>query len=214
MTDSVLAKRVAKELLKIKAVFLRPNEPFTWASGIKSPIYCDNRMTLAYPKSRRIIAEGMSQIIKEYFPTCEVIMGAATGGIPHAILTAEILNMPVGYVRSDSKLHGRNNQIEGATVESKNVIIIEDLISTAGSSVDVAIALKEAKANVLAIISIFTYNLQRGVDKLRSANIINISLSDINTLVDVALDEQYINQKEKEMTLKFIANPSDISWLD
>jgi orotidine 5'-phosphate decarboxylase subfamily 1/orotate phosphoribosyltransferase len=211
--DRNLAISVAKELLDIKAVFLRPSEPFTWASGIKSPIYCDNRMTLANPTSRKIIANGMASVIKRYFPTCEVIMGAATGGIPHATLTAELLNLPSGYVRSDLKSHGRNNQIEGASVNSKKVIVIEDLISTAGSSVEVAKALIEAGATVLAIISIVTYNLKSGIEKLKESKLINISLCDINVLVDVAMDQGYISLKQKEMTLKFVNDPNDSLWM-
>ncbi|MDR0751401.1 MAG: orotate phosphoribosyltransferase [Christensenellaceae bacterium] len=213
MCDRNLAISVAKELLDIKAVFLRPSEPFTWASGIKSPIYCDNRMTLANPTSRKIIANGMASVIKRYFPTCEVIMGAATGGIPHATLTAELLNLPSGYVRSDLKSHGRNNQIEGASVNSKKVIVIEDLISTAGSSVEVAKALIEAGATVLAIISIVTYNLKSGIEKLKESKLINISLCDINVLVDVAMDQGYISLKQKEMTLKFVNDPNDSLWM-
>jgi orotidine 5'-phosphate decarboxylase subfamily 1/orotate phosphoribosyltransferase len=207
-----LAKKIAENLLKIKAVFVRPSEPFTWASGIKSPIYCDNRMTMAYPEIRKLIAMGMSQIIKNLFPTCSIIMGAATGGIPHATLVAQLLDLPLGYVRADAKKHGRTNQIEGATVVNQDVVIIEDLISTAGSSIDVATALRQAGANVLAIVSIFTYNLQKGLDRLGSEDILNISLSDINTLVDVAVDHNYITPNERKMTLQFIADPDNPQW--
>ena len=171
-----LAKEVAKNLLKINAVFLKPNDPFTWASGIKSPIYCDNRLTLSYPETRKVVENGLAEVIKEYFPTCEVIMGTSTAGIPHAAYVSDILDMPMGYVRGGAKDHGRGNQIEGVVPVGKNVVVIEDLISTAGSSIEVVDVLREAGCNVLGIASIFTYNLQKGKDKLAQANVINHSL--------------------------------------
>ena len=171
-----LAYEVASSLLKIKAVFLRPNEPFTWASGIKSPIYCDNRLTLSYPKIRDIVENGLAELIKEYYPTCEVVMGTSTAGIPHAAYVSSILNLPMGYVRGGAKDHGRGNQIEGVVPKGKNVVVIEDLISTAGSSIEVVNILKEAGCNVLGIASIFSYELKKGIDRLKEANVINHSL--------------------------------------
>lgn len=205
---------VAKELLKIKAVFLRPNEPFTWASGIKSPIYCDNRLTLSYVDTRNIIENGLAQIIKQYYPTCEVIMGTSTAGIAHAAYVSDILGLPMGYVRGGAKDHGRGNQIEGVVPEGKNVVVIEDLISTAGSSIEVVEVLREAKANVLGIASIFTYGLQKGIDRLNSANVINHSLSNFEVLVKVAAEEKYISHSDIEKVLKFQKKPNDSSWMD
>ena len=209
-----LAKEVAKNLLKINAVFLKPNEPFTWASGIKSPIYCDNRLTLSYPETRKVVENGLAEVIKEYFPTCEVIMGTSTAGIPHAAYVSDILDMPMGYVRGGAKDHGRGNQIEGVVPVGKNVVVIEDLISTAGSSIEVVDVLREAGCNVLGIASIFTYNLQKGKDKLAQANVINHSLSNFETLVEVAAEENYISKDDIKKVLKFQSNPSDPSWMD
>ena len=209
-----LAKEVAKNLLKINAVFLKPNDPFTWASGIKSPIYCDNRLTLSYPETRKVVENGLAEVIKEYFPTCEVIMGTSTAGIPHAAYVSDILDMPMGYVRGGAKDHGRGNQIEGVVPVGKNVVVIEDLISTAGSSIEVVDVLREAGCNVLGIASIFTYNLQKGKDKLAQANVINHSLSNFETLVEVAAEENYISKDDIKKILKFQSNPSDPSWMD
>ena len=209
-----LAKEVAKNLLKINAVFLKPNDPFTWASGIKSPIYCDNRLTLSYPETRKVVENGLAEVIKEYFPTCEVIMGTSTAGIPHAAYVSDILDMPMGYVRGGAKDHGRGNQIEGVVPVGKNVVVIEDLISTAGSSIEVVDVLREAGCNVLGIASIFTYNLQKGKDKLSQANVINHSLSNFETLVEVAAEENYISKDDIKKVLKFQSNPSDPSWMD
>ena len=167
-----LERIVARNLLKIKAVFLRPNEPFTWASGIKSPIYCDNRLTLSYVETRKVVEEGLAEIIRNHFPTCEVVMGTSTAGIPHAAYVSEILNLPMGYVRGGAKDHGRGNQIEGVVPVGKNVVVIEDLISTAGSSIEVVNILREAGCNVLGIASIFTYNLKKGTERLQAANVI------------------------------------------
>ncbi len=209
-----LAKEVAKNLLKINAVFLKPNDPFTWASGIKSPIYCDNRLTLSYPETRKVVENGLAEVIKEYFPTCEVIMGTSTAGIPHAAYVSDILDMPMGYVRGGAKDHGRGNQIEGVVPVGKNVVVIEDLISTAGSSIEVVDVLREAGCNVLGIASIFTYNLQKGKDKLAQANVINHSLSNFETLVEVAAEENYISKDDIKKVLKFQSNPSDPSWME
>ena len=209
-----LAIEVAKNLLKIKAVFLKPNDPFTWASGIKSPIYCDNRLTLSYPETRKVVENGLAEIIKEYYPTCEVIMGTSTAGIAHAAYVSDILDMPMGYVRGGAKDHGRGNQIEGVVPVGKDVVVIEDLISTAGSSIEVVEVLREAGANVLGIASIFTYNLQKGIDRLATANVINHSLSNFNVLAEVAAEENYISATDLAKVLKFQKNPSDASWME
>ncbi len=209
-----LAVNVAKNLLKIKAVFLKPNDPFTWASGIKSPIYCDNRLTLSYPETRRVVENGLAEVIKQYFPTCEVVMGTSTAGIAHAAYVSELLDLPMGYVRGGAKDHGRGNQIEGVVPVGKDVVVIEDLISTGGSSIEVVEVLREAGCNVLGIASIFTYNLKKGIDKLASANVINHSLSNFETLVKVAAEENYISESDIKKVLKFQQNPSDPSWME
>lgn len=209
-----LAYEVAYSLLKIKAVFLRPNEPFTWASGIKSPIYCDNRLTLSYPEIRDIIENGLVELIKEYYPTCEVVMGTSTAGIPHAAYVSSILNLPMGYVRGGAKDHGRGNQIEGVVPKGKNVVVIEDLISTAGSSIEVVNILKEAGCNVLGIASIFSYELKKGIDRLKEADVINHSLSNFTTLIEVSNQMGYIEEKDVSKIKKFQNNPSDPSWMD
>ena len=209
-----LERIVARNLLKIKAVFLKPNDPFTWASGIKSPIYCDNRLTLSHVEVRKVVEEGLASIIKEHFPTCEVVMGTSTAGIPHAAYVSEILNLPMGYVRGGAKDHGRGNQIEGVVPVGKNVVVIEDLISTAGSSIEVVNILREAGCNVLGIASIFTYNLKKGTERLEAANVINHSLSNFEVLARVAADENYIAQEDFAKVLKFQQNPSDPSWMD
>ncbi len=200
---SNLEKQVAKALLSIKAVFLRPNDPFTWASGIKSPIYCDNRLTLSYPEIRKLIENGLASIIKENYPECEVVMGTSTAGIPHAAIVSEILNLPMGYVRGENKSHGRNNKIEGVVPTGKKVVVIEDLISTGGSSIEVVNALREVGADVLGIASIFTYGLPKGIEKLQAANCKNVSLSNFNVLAEVALEEGYINQEEYKIVKEF-----------
>ena len=212
--NNQLAIEVAKNLLKIKAVFLKPNDPFTWASGIKSPIYCDNRLTLSYPKTRKVVEDGLASVIKTYFPTCEVVMGTSTAGIAHAAYVSDILNLPMGYVRGGAKDHGRGNQIEGVVPVGKDVVVIEDLISTGGSSIEVVEVLREAGCNVLGIASIFTYNLQKGLDKLASANVIYHSLSNFETLVKVAAEENYISEADIAKILKFQQNPSDPSWME
>ena len=209
-----LAYEVASSLLKIKAVFLRPNEPFTWASGIKSPIYCDNRLTLSYPEIRDIIENGLAELIKEFYPTCEVVMGTSTAGIPHAAYVSSILNLPMGYVRGGAKDHGRGNQIEGVVPKGKNVVVIEDLISTAGSSIEVVNILKEAGCNVLGIASIFSYELKKGIERLKEANVINHSLSNFTTLIEVSNQMGYIEEKDVSKIKKFQNNPSDPSWME
>ena len=205
---------VAENLLKIKAVFLRPNDPFTWASGIKSPIYCDNRLTLSYIDTRKVVEEGLAELIRKYYPTCEVVMGTSTAGIPHAAYVSEILNLPMGYVRGGAKDHGRGNQIEGVVPVGKNVVVIEDLISTAGSSIEVVNILREAGCNVLGIASIFTYNLKKGIDRLQEANIENHSLSNFEVLAKVAAEQNYIAKEDLNKVLKFQKNPSDPSWME
>ena len=205
---------VAKNLLKIKAVFLKPNDPFTWASGIKSPIYCDNRLTLSYVDTRKVVEEGLAQIIREYYPECEVVMGTSTAGIAHAAYVSDILGLPMGYVRGGAKDHGRGNQIEGVVPVGKKVVVIEDLISTAGSSIEVVDVLREAGAIVLGIASIFTYGLKKGIDRLAAANVINHSLSNFEVLVEVAASENYISKEDIKKLIKFQSNPSDPSWME
>jgi orotate phosphoribosyltransferase len=212
--ENKLAVEVAKNLLKIKAVFLKPNEPFTWASGIKSPIYCDNRLTLSYVDTRKVVENGLAEIIRTYYPTCEVVMGTSTAGIAHAAYVSDILGLPMGYVRGGAKDHGRGNQIEGVVPVGKDVVVIEDLISTAGSSIEVVDVLREAGANVLGIASIFTYGLQKGLDRLEKANVINHSLSNFETLVKVAAEENYISESDINKVLKFQKNPSDPTWME
>ena len=214
MNEKELAVEVAKNLLKIKAVFLKPQDPFTWASGIKSPIYCDNRLTLSYPDVRKVVEEGLAKTIKERFPDVEVIEGTSTAGIAHAAIVSEILGLPMGYVRSGAKDHGRGNQIEGIVPEGKKVVVVEDLISTAGSSLEVVETLRNSGANVLGIVSIFTYNLKKGLDRLNEANCLNYSLSNFETLVEVAAMENYIFKEDIAKILKFQQNPNDPSWID
>lgn len=204
---------IAKDLLKIKAVFLSPDEPFTWASGIKSPIYCDNRLTLTAPEVRTDVEKSLAQIVKEHYPEAEVLMGTSTAGIAHAAITAHILDMPMGYVRSGAKDHGRQNQIEGKLEKGDKVVVIEDLISTGGSVIEVVEALRAAGAEVLGIASIFTYGMQKGLDRLAAADVKNISLTDFDTIVEVAAKENYIKAEDKERLIKFRNNPSDESWI-
>ncbi|MCI5582966.1 MAG: orotate phosphoribosyltransferase [Anaeroplasma sp.] len=214
MNEKELAIEVAKNLLKIKAVFLKPNDPFTWASGIKSPIYCDNRLTLSYPEVRKVVEEGLAQTIKAYYPTCKVVMGTSTAGIAHAAYVSDILGLPMGYVRGGAKDHGRGNQIEGVVPVGEDVVVVEDLISTAGSSIEVVDVLREAGCNVLGIVSIFTYGLQKGLDRLAQANCENHSLSNFETLVQVAAEENYISKEDIAKVLKFQKNPNDPSWME
>lgn len=209
-----MEQRIAHELLSIKAVFLRPEEPFTWASGIKSPIYCDNRLTLSAPKVRDIIENSLAQSVKEHFPECEMLMGTSTAGIAHAAITASILNLPMGYVRSEAKSHGRENRIEGRMEKGTKVVVIEDLISTGGSAIDVVNALREEGAQVLGIVSIFTYGMKKGLERIKDAKTINFSLSNLDALVEVAAKEGYITDEWKKRILKFRDNPSDESWIN
>ncbi|MBQ7388859.1 MAG: orotate phosphoribosyltransferase [Paludibacteraceae bacterium] len=208
-----MEKEIAKDLLSIKAVFLRPNEPFTWASGIKSPIYCDNRLTLSDVHVREDVENGLAEIIRREYPEAEVLMGTSTAGIAHAAITATILGLPMGYVRSGAKDHGRGNQIEGRLEKGQKVVVVEDLISTAGSCIEVAEVLREAGAEVLGVVSIFTYSMQKGLDRLAVANLKNVSLCNLDTLVEVAAQEGYIADSWKERILNFRNNPSDESWI-
>lgn len=211
---SITKETIAKDLLSIKAVFLKPQDPFTWASGIKSPIYCDNRLTLSFPKVRSDVENGLAEAVKKYYPDADVLMGTSTAGIAHAAITATILDMPMGYVRSGHKDHGRQNQIEGKLEKGQKVVVIEDLISTGGSVLEVVDVLREAGAEVLGIISIFTYGLQKGIDRLAAANVENHSLSDFGTLVKVAAEDGYIKPEEVDKLHAFISNPSDPAWME
>ena len=208
-----MKKTIAEDLLKIKAVFLRPNEPFTWASGIKSPIYCDNRLTLSDTQVRNDVENGLAQLIKEHYPQAEVLMGTSTAGIAHAAITATILDLPMGYVRSGAKDHGRGNQIEGKLLPGQKVVVVEDLISTGGSCIEVVNVLREAGADVLGVVSIFTYGMKKGLERLAAAEVKNVSLCDLDTLVEVAADKAYIAPEDKERLIKFRNNPSDESWM-
>lgn len=214
MEEKELAIEVAKNLLKIQAVFLKPNDPFTWASGIKSPIYCDNRLTLSYPEVRKCVENGLAQTIQKYYPDVEVIEGTSTAGIAHAAMVAEILGLPMGYVRGGAKDHGRGNQIEGIVPAGKKVVVVEDLISTAGSSLEVVEVLREAGAEVLGIVSIFTYGLTKGIERLAAAKCENHSISNFETLVKVAAEQNYITESDIQKVLKFQKNPSDPSWME
>lgn len=206
-------KAVAKSLLKIKAVFLSPEKPFTWASGIKSPIYCDNRLILSDPEARKVVENAIAATVAKEYPEAEALMGTSTAGIAHAAIAAWILDKPMGYVRGSAKDHGRNNRIEGKLEPGTKVVVIEDLISTAGSCIDVVDALREAGAEVLGVVSIFTYGMKKGLDRLEAANVKNISLSNLNTLLEVAVEENYIDTNAAEAIKTFRNNPSDESWI-
>ena len=208
-----MEKKIAKALMSIKAVFLRPEEPFTWASGIKSPIYCDNRLTLTAPAVRTQVEEGLKAIIETHFPEAEVLMGTSTAGIAHAAITAHLMGLPMGYVRSGHKDHGRGNQIEGKLEKGQKVVVVEDLISTGGSVLEVVEVLREAGAQVLGIASIFTYGMQKGLDRLAAANVVNYSLSNFDALCEAAAEEGYIQQADIARLKQFRANPSDESWM-
>ena len=208
-----LEKKIAKDLLSIEAIFLKPDDPFTWASGIKSPIYCDNRLTLTSPIVRNDVEEGLASLIQENYAGAEVIMGTSTAGIAHAAITADILGLPMGYVRGSSKDHGRKNQIEGRLIPGQKVVVVEDLISTGGSVIEVVNVLREAGANVLGIASIFTYNMAKSKEALEEANVKNISLSNFDVMIDVAAEKGYIKEEDKERLIKFRNNPSDESWI-
>ena len=208
-----MEKLIAKDLLSIKAVFFRPEEPFTWASGIKSPVYCDNRLTLTAPKVRTDVENGLATLIRENYPDCEVLMGTSTAGIAHAAITAHILDLPMGYVRSGAKDHGRQNQIEGRLEKGQKVVVVEDLISTGGSVIEVVNVLREAGAEVLGIVSIFTYGMQKGLDRLAAANVKNISLTNFDVIAATAAEEGYIRKEDVQRLIAFRNNPSDESWI-
>ena len=207
-----MEQKIAKHLLDIGAVFLKPNDPFTWASGIKSPIYCDNRLTLSFPQVRTDIEQGLATLIKEHYPECEAVFGTSTAGIAHAAIVAHMMDLPMGYVRGSAKDHGGTNQIEGKAEKGQKVVVVEDLISTAGSCVDVVNVLREAGCEVLGIVSIFTYNMQKGFDRLEGANVKNVSLSNLDALVEVAAKHDFIKENDIEKILTFRSNPSDGSW--
>ena len=206
-------KAVAKALLEIKAVFFRPEEPFIWASGIKSPVYCDNRLILTAPKQRVIVEQAIADTVKREYPEAEVLMGTSTAGIAHAAIAASLLDMPMGYVRSGAKDHGRQNQIEGRLEKGQKVVVIEDLISTGGSVLEVVNVLREAGADVLGIVSIFTYGMQKGIDRMAAANVRNVSLTNFDTIAQVAAEENYIKTEDIERLIRFRNNPSDESWI-
>ena len=208
-----MKKTIAKDLLKIGAVFFRPDEPFTWASGIKSPVYCDNRLTLTAPEARNDVENGLAALIKEYYPETEVLMGTSTAGIAHAAITAHLMGLPMGYVRSGAKDHGRQNQIEGRLEKGQKVVVVEDLISTGGSVLEVVNVLREAGAEVLGVVSIFTYGMKKGLERLAAADVVNHSLTDFDTITDVAAEEGYIRPEDVARLIRFRDNPSDESWI-
>ena len=204
---------IAEDLLKIQAVFFRPEEPFTWASGIKSPVYCDNRLTLTAPEVRTHVENALAEVLRENYPDAEVLMGTSTAGIAHAAITAHILGMPMGYVRSGNKDHGRQNRIEGKLVPGQKVVVVEDLISTGGSVLDAVDALREAGAEVLGVVSIFTYGMKKGVERLAAAQVRNVSLTDLDTVARTGAQEGYITETDVARLLAFRENPSDESWI-
>ena len=212
MNRKELNQQIAQDLLKIKAVFFRPEEPFTWASGIKSPVYCDNRLTLTAPEVRTDVEEGLARIISEEYPSVEVLMGTSTAGIAHAAITAHLMGLPMGYVRSGAKDHGRQNQIEGRLEPGQKVVVVEDLISTGGSVLEVVEVLRQAGAEVLGIVSIFTYGMQKGLDRLAAANIRNVSLTDFDCIAEEAAKEGYIRPEDISRLIRFRNNPNDESW--
>ena len=208
-----MEKRIAKDLLSIGAVFLRPDEPFTWASGIKSPIYCDNRLTLTAPQVRNDVENGLAEVIRREYPEVEVLMGTSTAGIAHAAIVGHLMNLPMGYVRSGAKDHGRGNRIEGKLEPGQKVVVVEDLISTAGSCIEVVNVLREAGAQVLGIASIFTYGMKKGLDRLAEANVKNVSLTNLDAVAEVAAETGYIRPEDVSRLKKFRDNPSDESWI-
>ena len=208
-----MKERIARDLLAIKAVFFRPEEPFTWASGIKSPVYCDNRLTLSDVQVRADVENGLAVLVKEKYPEVEVLMGTSTAGIAHAAITAHLLGLPMGYVRSGAKDHGRKNQIEGKLLPGQKVVVIEDLISTGGSVLEVVEILREAGADVLGIVSIFTYGMKKGLDRLAAANVENTSLTDFDTIARIAAQEGYIREADVARLIAFRDCPSDESWI-
>lgn len=204
---------IAKDLLSIKAVFFRPDEPFTWASGIKSPVYCDNRLTLTAPKVRLDVETSLVKTIKENYPDVEVLMGTSTAGIAHAAISAHIMDLPMGYVRSGAKDHGRQNQIEGKLEKGQKVVVVEDLISTGGSVIEVVNVLREAGAIVLGVVSIFTYGMKKGIVRLGEADVKNVSLTDFDCIAEIAAEDGYIKPEDVKRLLAFRDNPSDESWI-
>ena len=208
-----ISQLIAKDLLKIQAVFFRPEEPFTWASGIKSPVYCDNRLTLTAPAVRSDVENALADTVRREYPDCQVLMGTSTAGIAHAAITAHILGLPMGYVRSGSKDHGRQNQIEGRLEPGQKVVVVEDLISTGGSVIEVVNVLREAGAEVLGIVSIFTYGMKKGLERLAAANVHNVSLTTFDAIAQVAAEEAYIKPEDIDRLLAFRDNPSDESWM-
>ena len=208
-----MEKLIAKDLLSIKAVFFRPEEPFTWASGIKSPVYCDNRLTLTAPAVRNDVENGLAEAIKKNYPDVEVLMGTSTAGIAHAAITAHLMDLPMGYVRSCAKDNGRQNQIEGKLEPGQKVVVVEDLISTGGSVLEVVDVLREAGAEVLGIVSIFTYGMKKGIERLEAANVKNVSLTNFDVIAEVAAQEGYIKPEDVKKLIAFRNNPSDESWI-
>ena len=211
MTD--MQKQIAKDLLEIKAVFFSPDKPFTWASGIKSPIYCDNRLTLTAPKVRLDVEEGLARLVKENYPECEVLMGTSTAGIAHAAIVGHLMNLPMGYVRSGAKDHGRQNRIEGRLERGQKVVVVEDLISTGGSVIEVVDVLREAGADVLGVVSIFTYGMKKGLERLSEKNVKNVSLTNFDVIAEVAAECGYIKESDISRLIAFRNNPSDESWI-
>ena len=211
--ESNIQRLIAKDLLSIKAVFFRPEEPFTWASGIKSPVYCDNRLTLTSTAVRNDVEESLAQVIRENYPEVEVLMGTATAGIAHAAITAHLLGVPMGYVRSGAKDHGRQNRIEGRLENGQKVVVVEDLISTGGSVIEAVNALRDEGADVLGVVSIFTYVMRKGIERLKEADVKNISLTNFDVIAEVAAEEGYIRPDDIERLIKFRNNPSDESWI-
>lgn len=209
----IMDKLIAKDLLSIGAVFLRPDKPFTWASGIKSPVYCDNRLTLSCAKVRNHIENALAETVKKYYPDVQILMGTSTAGIAHAAITAHIMGLPMGYVRSGTKDHGRENKIEGKLEKGQKTVVVEDLISTGGSVIEVVDALREAGADVLGIVSIFTYGMKKGKERLESANVKNISLTTFDVIAEVAEQQGYISKTDVEKLIAFRNNPSDESWI-
>lgn len=208
-----MEKLIAKDLLKIKAVFFRPDEPFTWASGIKSPVYCDNRLILTAPEVRNDVEEGLAKLVKEHYPDVEVLMGTSTAGIAHAAIVGHLMDLPMGYVRSGAKDHGRQNQIEGRLEKGQKVVVVEDLISTGGSCIEVVNVLREAGADVLGVVSIFTYGMQKGLTRLAEANVKNVSLTNFDVIAEVAAEDGYIEKDDVKRLIAFRNNPSDESWI-
>ena len=208
-----LQRKIAEDLLSIKAVFFRPDEPFTWASGIKSPVYCDNRLTLSAPNVREDVEKGLAELIRQHYPEAEALMGTSTAGIAHAAITGYLMGLPMGYVRSGAKDHGRKNQIEGKLLPGQKVVVVEDLISTGGSAIDVVNVLRDAGAEVLGIVSIFTYGMRKGLDRLAAANVKNVSLTDFDAMAAAAAESGYIQPDDVRRLIAFRDNPSDESWI-